>query len=59
MGGLSEGGTDEMSRQTHFWLRLTAIAVIAALAWLPRGSQASSAKAHVESQAVHASVATR
>jgi hypothetical protein len=59
MGGLSEGGNDEMSKRTHFWLRVSALAVIAALAWLPRGSQASSAKAQVESHAVHASVAAR
>ncbi len=54
-------GDSEMSKRTHLWLRLAALAVIGALAWLPRGSQASGAKAQaqIESPVVHASVAAR
>jgi len=63
MGGLSDGeNADLMSKRTHFWLRVAALAVIGALAWLPRGSQASDATAKAApavSHAVHASVATR
>ena len=48
-----------------YWLWLTALVVIGALAWLPRGSQASDASAAKAgaapevSHAVHASVAAR
>ena len=66
MGGLSDGETtDGMSKRTHLWLRVAALVVIGALAWLPRGSQASDASAAKAgaapevSHAVHASVAAR
>ena len=32
-------GGPEMSKRSHFWLRLAALAVIAAAAYLPRGAE--------------------
>jgi hypothetical protein len=51
-------GPAEMSKRTHFWLRVAALAVIAAAAWIPRSSpSASSASIQTdESRAIHASV---
>jgi hypothetical protein len=50
-----------MSNRTHFWLRLAALAVILAAAWLPRSSDsrpsAASAQATAASHVLHADVA--
>ncbi|MGO9713505.1 MAG: hypothetical protein ACLQBL_31915 [Polyangiaceae bacterium] len=54
-------GPAELSKRTHFWLRLAALVVIAAAAWLPRGT-ASWSTASIQSgetPAIHASVARR
>jgi len=55
-------GSGEMSTRTHFWLRLTALVVIAAAAWIPRGMTTSWSTASIqpgEVQAIHASVTSR
>ena len=54
-------GPGEMSKRTHLWLRLAAIAVIAAAAYLPRSTNNASAnRAPVpESTVIQASVAQR
>ncbi len=52
----------DMSKRAHWLLRLAAVAVIAAAAWLPRGSSAPGGTVPMvaaEAQAVHASVASR
>jgi hypothetical protein len=50
----------EMSKRAHFWLRVTALAVIAAAAWLPRAATWSTASFQTgESPAIHASVTAR
>ena len=51
----------EMSKRTHFWIRLGAVVVIAASAWIPRGMVIPSAASlqSGESQAIHASVTAR
>jgi hypothetical protein len=49
----------EMSKRTHFWLRLAAVVVIAASAWVPRGIttvHGVSAQGG-EARAIHASIA--
>jgi hypothetical protein len=51
-------GSAEMSKRTHFWLRLGALVVIAAAAWIPRGVMSSS-MASGEAQVIHASVTAR
>jgi len=55
-------GSADMSKRAHWLLRLAALAVIAAAAWLPRGSSVPSgtvSMAGAEAQTVHASVAAR
>ncbi len=59
-------GSSDMSKRAHWVLRLAALAVIAAAAWLPRGSAAPNAAAAAaalhpaaETQTLHASVAVR
>jgi hypothetical protein len=61
-------GSSEMSKRTHWTLRLVALAILAAATWLPRtspsASGASSASGRTtaaasEAQAIHASVASR
>jgi hypothetical protein len=59
------GGTAEMSKRTHLWLRVTAIVVIAAAAWLPRSPASASARSGssagsattAEARTIHASIA--
>jgi hypothetical protein len=52
-------GSAELSKRAHFWLRVGAVAVIAAAAWIPRGN-ASSASASLQApHAVNASVTAR
>ncbi len=55
-----------MSKRAHWLLRLAALAVIAAAAWLPRGSSVPASvhggtvsMAGAEAHTVHASVASR
>ena len=54
-------GPAEMSKRTHFWLRVAALAVIAAAAWVPRSSASSSSASMQpdETRAIHASVTAR
>jgi hypothetical protein len=54
-------GSPEMSKRAHFWLRVAAVAVIAAAAWLPRGASSWSTASFQagETQAIHASVTAR
>ena len=56
-------GPAEMSKRSHFWLRVAAVIVIAASAWVPRGvatsSSASASMQTGERQAIHASVTAR
>jgi hypothetical protein len=54
-------GSAEMSKRSHFWLRVAALVVIAAAAWAPRSvASASSASMQAgEAQAIHASVTGR
>jgi hypothetical protein len=56
-------GTADLSKRTHWLLRLAALAVIAAAAWLPRGGSVVAARAAslgaADAQAIHASVARR
>jgi hypothetical protein len=58
-------GSPEMSKRTHFWLRLAAVVVIAASAWIPRAPVSSSTASMQagmqsgEAQAIHASVTSR
>ena len=53
-------GSGELSKRAHFWLRVGALAVIAAAAWIPRGSAGPSPSAlQAETQAIHASVTAR
>jgi hypothetical protein len=57
-------GSAEMSKRSHFWLRVGALVVIAAAAWAPRGaaSAASGRSASMqpaEAQMIHASVTGR
>ncbi len=51
----------EMSKRAHFWLRVAAVVVIAAAAWLPRGATSGSTASlqSGEAQAIHASVTSR
>jgi hypothetical protein len=56
----------DMSKRAHWMLRLAALAVIAAAAWLPRGGAVSSSVSSraaslgaSDGQAIHASVAAR
>jgi hypothetical protein len=54
-------GSAEMSRRSHFWIRLGAVVVIAASAWIPRGMVIPSAASlqSGEAQTIHASVTAR
>ena len=57
-------GPVEMSKRTHLWLRLAAIAVIGVAAYVPRGmsNPPASAASHApmpESTVIQASVAQR
>jgi hypothetical protein len=54
-------GSAEMSKRTHFWLRLGAVVVIAASAWIPRGMVIPTAASvqSGEAQTIHASVSAR
>lgn len=51
----------EMSKRSHYWLRLAALVIIAAAAWAPRGASSSSTASmqSSEAQAIHASVTGR
>ncbi len=60
----------ELSKRTHFWLRVAAMVVIAASAWIPRGPVSSSTASlragsqqaetqTIHAQTVHASVTSR
>ena len=48
-------GSADMSKRTHLWIRLAALAVIAAAAYLPRGT---SATASPTAQASHVAPVT-
>ena len=56
-------GTADLSKRTHWLLRLAALAVIAAAAWLPRGGSVTAvgtaSLTAADAQAIHASVARR
>ena len=54
-------GPAEMSKRTHFWLRLAAVVVIAASAWIPRAPVSSSTASMQsgEAQVIHASMTSR
>ena len=42
----------ELSKRAHFWLRVAALAIIAAAAWIPRSPSASKAVVGTADQAV-------
>ena len=57
-------GSAEMSKRAHFWLRLAALVVIGAAAWIPRAAVSSSTASAAsfqsgETQVIHASVTGR
>ncbi len=53
-------GSADMSKRAHFWLRMGALVVIAAAAWIPRGVFSPSvAMQSGEAVVIHASVTAR
>jgi hypothetical protein len=54
-------GSAGMSKRAHFWIRLAAVVVIAASAWLPRTvtNGASAGMQSADAQPIHATVAGR